>query len=583
MTFLPAVMMAEAGAKAANEFTFGLRLVAKERTGCARRDPELVLGRTFPSVKGGIAAGHHASHLGVGLTLSNMGATVPPTKPWTALQPANRLGFSDIKLRRAALRTMLLGTLATCPVVAAAAPAGTPITAPPPDPAITLALADISAERIHQIIARLVDFQNRSTLSSMEKDLPPHTGVSAAAEWIEQQFDAIAQSCGGCLEVKTDTFTEPGDNGPHSRIRVPTTITNVYAVMKGSDPAQAERRYLVTGHYDSRNSDNFNTHDPAPGANDDASGVAVSLECARVLSRHRFPATLVFVAVAGEEQGLNGSKHLATLAREQGWHLDGVLNNDIVGGDTTPGTPATGDTRQDKSLVRVFSQGIPSNASAEETKHTLTLGLESDSPSRELARTISLVDRTYFPQRNAAAPDATLRPVLVFRLDRYLRGGDHSSFNQQGFAAVRFTEWRENFDHQHQNVRTEGGREYGDLLKFVDFRYVANVARLNAATLATLATAPAAPEEVRMLTTELDNNSTLQWKPGPGTPPDATFDVVWRDTSAPDWQLHAAVSAADAARGSVTLPVSKDNVIFGVRACSRTRQCSPAVAPMPER
>jgi hypothetical protein len=446
-----------------------------------------------------------------------------------------------------------------------------PIVTAPADPAIAHALADVSAARIRQTIRTLVDFHTRNTLSSMDTDLPPNTGVTAAAKWIEQQFTQISDACHGCLEVKTDTFTEPGDTGPRSRIHVPTTITNVYAIMRGSDPAQAGRMYLVTGHYDSRRTDMMDSHGFAPGANDDASGTAVSIESARVLSSHRWPATIVFVAVAGEEQGLNGSSHLAKLAREQGWQLAGVLNNDIVGGDTTPG-----DTLEDKTRVRIFSQGIPATATPEEVKHTLALGLESDGPSRELARVVTSVGRTYF---HASA----FRPVLEFRLDRYLRGGDHFSFNQQGFAAIRFTEWRENFDHQHQNVRVENGKQYGDLLQFVDFNYVANVARLNAATLATLACAPAAPEEVRIVTSNLDNNSTLRWKPGPGMPASAHSDIVWRDTSAPDWQYHQPVPAADAATGSITLPISKDNVIFGVRACNSAGQCSPAVAPLPER
>jgi Zn-dependent M28 family amino/carboxypeptidase len=447
---------------------------------------------------------------------------------------------------------------------------GSPIVAAPADPAVARALAEVSAARIRQTISTLVDFQTRNTLSSMDADLPPNTGVTAAAKWIEQQFTTISEACHGCLEVKTDTFTEPGDPGPHSRIKVPTTITNVYAILPGSDPAQASRMYLVTGHYDSRRTDVMDSHGIAPGANDDASGVAVSIECARVLSTHRWPATLIFVAVAGEEQGLNGSSHLAKLAKEQGWQLAGVLNNDIVGGDTTPG-----DTMQEKTRVRVFSQGIPATATPDEVKRILNYGLESDGPSRELARAIVNVGRTYF--------HTGFRPVPEFRLDRYLRGGDHLSFNQQGFAAVRFTEWRENFDHQHQDVRIENGKQYGDLLKFVDFNYVANVARLNAATLATLASAPAAPEQVRIVTTNLDNDSTLRWKPGPGMPADSHFDIVWRDTAAPDWQLHHPVPAVDAANGSVSLPVSKDNVIFGVRACNRTWQCSPAVAPLPER
>jgi hypothetical protein len=448
---------------------------------------------------------------------------------------------------------------------------GTPVGAPPADPAIAGAISRISPTEIRGIISALVDFHTRNTLSSMATDLPPHTGVTPAAKWIEQRFQQISAACHDCLEVKTDTYTEPADAGPRSRIKAPTTLTNVYAVLRGSDPAQASRMYLVTGHYDSRATDVMDPRAPAPGANDDASGIAVSLECARVLSQHRWPATIVFVAVAGEEQGLNGSKHLATVAKEQGWQLAGVLNDDIVGGDTTPG-----DTMQDKTRVRVFAQGIPTTATPEEIHRTLTLGLESDGPSRELARVIAEVGRTYLRP-------SSLQPVMEFRLDRYLRGGDHSSFNQLGFAAVRFTEWRENFDHQHQNVRMENGKQYGDLLQYVEFDYVAKVARLNAATLATLASAPAAPTDVRVVTTDLDNNSTLHWKGASPGEPGAHYDVVWRDTSAADWQFHQAVPEADAAKGAFTLPVSKDNVIFGLRACNPARECSAAVAPLPER
>jgi Peptidase family M28 len=487
-------------------------------------------------------------------------------------------------LRVALVYATVFGGLAAGTGLAAPAKsmgAARPIAVAPADPAIAHALADVSAAHIRQTISTLVDFHTRNTLSSMDTDLPANTGVTAAAKWIEQQFTAISEACHGCLEVKTDTFTQPGDPAPRSRVKVPTTITNVYAIMRGteaaqailrgSDPAQAARMYLVTGHYDSRRTDVMDSHGFAPGANDDASGTAVSIESARVLSRHRWPATMVFVAVAGEEQGLDGSKHLAKLAKDENWQLAGVLNNDIVGGDTTPG-----DTLEDKTRVRVFSQGIPATATPEEIKRTLALGLESDGPSRELARIVTGVGRTYFHA-------GSFRPVLEFRLDRFLRGGDHLSFNQQGFPAIRLTEWRENFDHQHQDVRIEDAEQYGDLLQFVDFNYVANVARLNAATLATLASAPAAPEEVRVATSNLDNNSTLRWKSGAGMPAAAHFDIVWRDTSAPDWQYHQPVPGADAAGGSMTVPVSKDNVIFGVRACNSAGQCSPAVAPLPER
>jgi hypothetical protein len=460
--------------------------------------------------------------------------------------------------------------LAVASAPAGAQQVGPPLGAPSADPAIASAISQVSAREIRSIVTSLVDFHTRNTLSSMTTDLPPNSGATPAAKWIEQRFQQISAGCHNCLEVKTDTYTEPADNSPHSRIKAPTTLTNVYAVLRGSDPAQAARMYLVTGHYDSRATDVMDPRAPAPGANDDATGVAVSLECARVLSQHRWPATIVFVAVAGEEQGLNGSKHLATVAKEQGWQLAGVLNDDIVGGDTTPG-----DTMQDKSRVRVFSQGIPTTATSEEIHRTLTLGLESDGPSRELARVITEVGRTYLEP-------SSLQPVMEFRLDRYLRGGDHSSFNQLGFAAVRFTEWRENFDHQHQNVRTESGKQYGDLLQYVDFDYVVKVARLNAATLAALASAPAAPADVRIVTTDLDNNSTLHWK-GATSEAATRYDVVWRETSAPDWQFHQPVPSADAAKGAFTLPVSKDNVIFGVRACNPAGECSAAVPPLPER
>src|SRR5204863_473360 len=238
------------------------------------------------------------------------------------------------------------------------------------------------------------------------------------------------------------------------------------------------------GHYDSRNSDTLNTKDPAPGANDDASGTAVSLECARVLSKYKFPATLIFLSVAGEEQGLDGAKHFAEMARQQGWEIQGVLNNDIVRGNTTPG-----DSGQRKDTVRVFSEGIPASAKPEDITRIRNLGGENDSRSRELARYIRKTAKQYLPQ---------FQPTLIFRRDRFLRGGDHTAFNEEGFAGVRFTEYREDFHHQHQNVRIENGIEYGDLLKFVDFGYVANVARVNAATLASLALAPAPPANVRI-------------------------------------------------------------------------------------
>ena len=458
-----------------------------------------------------------------------------------------------------------------------------PQLAGPPDPAIAQALAAISPRQIHADIEKLVSFGNRDTLSSMETDLPAGTGINAAADWLFAEFTRISEACNNCLEVHRDDFVEPGSTAPGSRILKPTRLQNIYAVLPGTDPAQRARRVLVTGHYDSRITDVSNTHDPAPGANDDASGVAVSLESARALSQLKFPATIVFVAVAGEEQGLNGSRHLAKLAKAESWDLEAVLNNDIVGGDLSPG--------QDPNAVRIFSEGVPAATTPEQLRAIQNLGAESDSPSRELARAIAEVDVTYFHPHNQGAPRVPGRPtamymrqvpafhpVLIFRRDRFLRGGDHTSFNAEGFPAVRFTEWQENFNHQHQNLRTENGIEYGDLLKFVDTDYVANVARLNAAALATFARAPGEPQQVRILTRALDNSTELTWQPPAGAPANTTYDVLWRPTDAPTWTDSQSAGPAL----TLKLPISKDNVVFAVRASDPAGHKSPAVLPTPQ-
>jgi len=426
------------------------------------------------------------------------------------------------------------------------------------DGRIAAALQQVSAERIRANIEKLASFGTRLTLSAQDPAaIAGGRGIGAAREWIKAEFERYSKDCGGCLEVKTDSFTEPAAD----RIPQPTEITNVYAVLKGTDAENAKRIVLVTGHYDSRPSDTLDVKADAPGANDDASGTAVSLECARVLSKLKLPATIIFLTVAGEEQGLNGSHHFSNMAKEQGWNLEAVLNNDIVGGDRS--------AEQDHSVVRVFSEGLPAAATEQEIRRIRGLGGENDSGSRQLARYVADVGRTY---------DAGVKPVLVFRLDRYLRGGDHSAFNQQGFAAVRFTEFREDFHHQHQNVRIENGIEYGDLAKFVDFDYVAHVARLNAATLASLASAPAPPANVHLLTKDLDNDSTLTWEASPGGRATG-YEVLWRATTSPEWEHVQRVGAVTRA----TLKLSKDNVIFAVRALDAEGHRSLPVVPVPER
>jgi hypothetical protein len=473
--------------------------------------------------------------------------------------------FFRFRGRRASLASLVILALAEC----TAAPCmAQEIAQDPPrlaadrhtDARTADAIRQVSPDHIRQTIEKLVSFGNRSTISAQdEESIKAGKGIGAAREWIKAEFERYAKACGGCLEVKSDTFIAP----PADRIPKETEITNVYAVLKGSDPKQADRIVLVTGHYDSRNSDTLNGTDPAPGANDDGSGTAVSLECARVLSQAasklKFPATIIFLTVAGEEQGLNGSKHFAEMAKQQGWKIEAVLNNDIVGGDLGPG--------QDASRVRVFSEGLPAAATDAEIKRIRALGGESDSSSRELARYVADVGRSY---------DAGVKPLLIFRLDRFLRGGDHYAFNQQGFTAVRFTEFREDFHHQHQTLRTENGIEYGDLPKYVDFEYVAHVARLNAATLASLASAPAPPASVKMQTKNLDNDTTLTWEPSIGA---AAYEVIWRSTNAADWEYVQTISTGTRA----TLKVSKDNVIFGVRAVDAAGHRSLPVVPEPER
>jgi hypothetical protein len=429
------------------------------------------------------------------------------------------------------------------------------------DPAITQIIKDVSPQRVQQTIEKLVTFGTRHTLSVNNPDAATSSqGIVAARNWIKSEFERISSECNRCLEVKTDTFVEQ----PRNRIPAATEIQNVYAILKGTDPAQSKRIYLVTGHYDSRNSDPQNSTAAAPGANDDGSGTTVSLECARVLSKHRFPATIIFLTVAGEEQGLNGSTHFAKMAKEQGWQLEGVLNNDIVGGNTTPG-----DTAQNKNWVRVFSEGIPAAATEADLRRIRSVGGENDSSSRELARYIHWVSESY--------DFGAFGPKLIFRRDRYLRGGDHSAFNDSGFAAVRFTEYREDYNHQHQNVRTENGIEYGDLSKFVDFNYVANVARLNAATLASLASSPAPPAEVRLLTKQLENDSKIEWKPAAGA---TGYEVLWRSTSDADFPEENVLPTTET---KVDLPDSKDNVIFGVRSTYAKGHRSLIVIPEPER
>jgi hypothetical protein len=320
-----------------------------------------------------------------------------------------------------------------------------------------------------------------------------------------------------------------------------------------------DRVYVVSGHYDSMCSSPTDGECDAPGADDDASGVAAVIEAARAMAPHEFDATIVFMAVAGEEQGLVGSTYFAEQAKQKNWNIDAMFTNDIVGANQAK------DPR-----IRVFSEGVPSNETTEQANTRRSVGGENDSASRQLARFIAETASKYVKNFSV---------WMIYRRDRYLRGGDHIPFLERGFPAVRFTEPHETYEHQHQNVRVENGKQYGDLPEYNDYRFLANVARVNVAALAALALAPARPHDVEVLTTRLTNDTDLQWKANEESDLDH-YEVVWRDTTAPAWQHSRAIGKVT----SYTVKdLSKDNYIFGVRACDGTGHCSPASFPQPKR
>ncbi|MDY7083558.1 MAG: M28 family metallopeptidase [Actinomycetota bacterium] len=409
-------------------------------------------------------------------------------------------------------------------------------------------LREIQPKRVEAIVRKLVSFGTRHTLSSQDD---PERGIGAARDWIFAELQRYAATSGGRMTVELQSFVQPVS----PRVPVPTTITNVIATLRGS--VTPERIYVVTGHYDSRVTDVMDAVKDAPGADDDASGVAVVLELARVLAGRRPEATIVFAAVAGEEQGLYGSDHMAQAYKDQGADIQAMFSNDIVGtGDAHDGT------RPSRS-VRLFVEGVPTAETAAEGNTRRSVGGENDGASRQLGRFVADL-RT----------DLDVR--LVWRRDRYLRGSDHISFLLRGYPAARFTEPRENFDHEHQDVRVENGVQYGDLIEFCDFDYIAGVARTNASVLWSLAQAPGTPKGLVIDTTQLTNATTLRWQPG--TEPDlAGYEVVWRETTAPDWQHSMAVGKVN----EVTIDLSKDNVFFGVRAVDADGHRSPAAAPRP--
>jgi hypothetical protein len=421
-----------------------------------------------------------------------------------------------------------------------------------PDAELRGILARIDQHRLEATVRRLTAFGTRHTLSSQTD---PQRGIGAARDWILAQMQEIAATSAGTMTAQAQSYVQPVT----SRIPTPTVITNLVATLTGS--TSPERVYVVSGHYDSRVSDVMNFTSDAPGADDDASGVAVVLEMARVMATHRPKATIVFAAVAAEEQGLFGSTHMAQLFKAAGTDVQGMFTNDIVGSSRAD------DGSRDPHTLRLFSEGVPTTETPAQMAVRQAVGSEADSPSRQLARFVTSV-------ASNAATGMTVR--VIYRRDRYLRGGDHIPFLQQGFPAGRFTEPHENFAHQHQDTRVQNGTQFGDLIEFCEFDFVQRVARVNAAAIWSLANGPGTPRNALLLDAQLGNTTTLTWQPG-AEPDLAGYEVVWREATEPDW-THG-IWAGHVA--SFTVNLAKDNVFFGVRAVDTAGRRSPVAFPTP--
>lgn len=424
-------------------------------------------------------------------------------------------------------------------------------------PDIDRIVGEISPQRIEATIRKLVSFQTRHTMSETASDT---VGIGAARRWIKSEFERCNAQNGGRLQVAFDSHIAPVSQ----RISHPTEIVNVVATLPGTQDAAKERIYVVSGHYDSRNTDVMDAKGDAPGANDDASGSAAVMEMACVMSRYQFDATIVFMTVAAEEQGLLGAEHWAEQARQKQLDIAGMFTNDIIGSSRDEHGMV------DDKQVRLFAEGLPAEKELSETNRMLVqTGGENDSPSRQLARHVKEQGERYVQD---------FKVNVIQRRDRYLRGGDHMPFLERGYAALRFTEPAEDFNHQHQNVRSENGVRIGDLPEYNDYRYIAQVARVNAAALATLALAPAAPRKVQVRTAQLENDTALLWQAN-AEPDLAGYRVVWRETGAAQWQGSQYVGNVTEAR----LPLSKDNYYFGVQAIDKDGNASPASYPVPLR
>lgn len=419
------------------------------------------------------------------------------------------------------------------------------------DPAIEKMVSEVNADSLRSYVLQLVSFGTRNTLSTQTD---AKRGIGAARKWVLQKFNEFAKGSGGRLTAIIDTTMLQ----PSRRVDKPTLLGNVVATLKGADPND-NRIFIISGHLDNMRSNVMDREGDAPGANDDASGVAAVLECARIMSRHAFPATVVFVAVSGEEQGLLGATFMAEKANKENRNIEAVLNNDIMGSNNTSQTNIINNTK-----VRVFSEGLPAYELDKNAAAIRNLGLENDGKARQLARYVKEIGERYVHN---------LEVVLIYRNDRFLRGGDHLPYVQRGYAAVRITEMNENFYHQHQDVRVENGIQYGDLPGFMDFEYLRKNTAMNLCNLANLAKSSGMPQEVQVEVKQLTNYTNLNWKaPKYGKP--KGYYVLMRETHWPFWQKKIFTTAT-----SMQLPYSKDNYFFAVQSVSADGNESLPVVP----
>ncbi len=420
------------------------------------------------------------------------------------------------------------------------------------DPEIASMVSEVSSDSLQAYINTLVAFGTRNTLSSQTDKTK---GIGAARNWVLKKFNEFAKNSSGRLTAMIDTTTIPSDG---RRMDVPVLLGNVVATLKGTDPND-NRIFIISGHLDSRRTDVMDRTGNAPGADDDGSGTSAVIECARVMSRHAFSATVIFVAVSGEEQGLFGSTFMADKAKRENWNIEGVFNNDIVGSNNSNETNIINNTQ-----VRVFSEGIPSTATEKDIARIKSLGLENDSKSRELARYIKEIGERYVDN---------LKVVMVYRTDRFLRGGDHLPYLKNGFTAVRITEMNENFTRQHQDIRVENGIHYGDLPQYVDFEYLRKNTALNLANLSNLAKAPSVPEDVKVEVKNLSNSTSLSWQ-SPKTGKVKGYYILMRETTSPVWQKKIFTT-----QNEMTLSYSKDNYFFAIQSVNDSGNESLPVLP----